>query len=121
MQDNYAIRDRLKSYDNAESMLSADFKPFEERQGKGEMNVRLLRPPEVGPEDEQLISLRGPHSPLEMTFTALCGSAHLKQVVTDGSSVNSVSLDQDPYNSSSQLLIAANVAIAQRSGNIMSR
>lgn len=75
----------------------------------------------MSPDSEQQASLRGPHSPLEMTFTSLCGSAHLKQVVTDGSSINSVALDQDPTSPSARLMVAANVAIAQRSGNILAR
>jgi hypothetical protein len=65
--------------------------------------------------------LRGPFSPLEMTFKALTASAHVKAVTVDGTSVNSVSLDQDPYSETARLLIAAGVGISQRSGNVIAR
>jgi len=67
------------------------------------------------------ITLRGPSSPIELMFSSLCRSAHLKQVNIDGTSVNCVALDQEPHSSTSRLIVAANVGIAHRSGNIMAR
>jgi len=56
-----------------------------------------------------------------MTFKALTASAHIKAVTVDGISVNSVSLDQDPFSQTARLLVAAGVGISQRSGNVIAR
>lgn len=82
----------------------------------------MIKPPaNVDAETLNHVTLRGPHNPLEMSFTSLCRSAHLKQVMTEGSSINSIVLDQNPNDPSSQLMISASVSIAARSGNIMAR
>lgn len=69
------------------------------------------------------IRLKGPSSPVEMEFMTLCGSTRLNDIRTDGQSVNSVVLDQDPWEqeSSYQLLVGASVAIGGRSGKILVR
>ena len=66
-------------------------------------------------------TLKGPFSPLEMSFRALSASAHTKAVTIEGCSVNSVALDQDPTSSTSRLLVAAAVGISQRSGSVIAR
>ncbi|ODN04338.1 putative ATP-dependent RNA helicase TDRD9 [Orchesella cincta] len=118
-KENNNIRERV--YADSKNELSTAFSALEVQQNKCVIPQRLMDPPIIEKEPEQLAVLRGPHNPLEMVFTSLCRSAHMKQVITDGSSTNSVVLDQDPTNPSSRLLIAANVAIAARSGNILAR
>lgn len=81
----------------------------------------IVDPPPFKKEPQNIAILRGPFSPLEMYFSSLCHSAHLKQVIIDGGSLNSVTLDQDPFKPASRMLVAANVAVAQRSGNILAR
>ncbi|XP_021956127.1 ATP-dependent RNA helicase TDRD9 [Folsomia candida] len=83
--------------------------------------TRYVFPPKLNAETGNEVSLRGPTSPLEMHFTSLCRSAHMKAVQVEGSSVNCVALDTDPFNPSSRVMIAASVGIAHRSGNILAR
>jgi hypothetical protein len=45
----------------------------------------------------------------------------MKPVQIERSSVNSVTLDQEPYSSTARLLVAGTVAVSQRSGNIVAR
>ena len=66
-------------------------------------------------------TLRGPFTPLEMEFSSLCRSAHMKPVQIERSSVNSVTLDQEPYSATARLLVAGTVAISDRTGAIMAR
>ncbi|CAL8099647.1 unnamed protein product [Orchesella dallaii] len=118
-RENHILREQVLADGRGEVLVA--LKSLEDDQNKCVIPERLMDPPQFDTEPEQLALLRGPHSPLEMVFSSLCRSAHLKQVITDGSSTNSVVLDQDPDNPSSRLLIAANVAIAARSGNILAR
>jgi len=96
-------------------------KAIDERQISSWEPERFVDPPRLNPETGCLVALRGPNSPLEMNFTSLCRSTHLKQVQIEGNSVNCVALDQEPFSACSRLLIASNVGIAHRSGNIMAR
>jgi len=81
---------------------------------------RFIDPP-MGDENCPTITLRGPHSPLELSFTALCRSSHLKQTIIEANSVNCVALDEEPYATTSRLLVSAGVGIAHRSGNLLAR
>jgi len=92
-------------------------------QDVGWLYVKSVDPPVVQPDEGHFTSLRGPLSPLEMTFSSQCRSAHMKQVIVEGNSVNCVALDPDPFTSNpcERLLVAAAVGIAHRSGNILAR
>jgi hypothetical protein len=83
--------------------------------------TRYNCPPRVSAESGTEVTLRGPSSPLEMQFTSLCRSAHMKMVQVEESSVNCVALDTDPFNPCSRVMIAATVGIGHRSGNILAR
>lgn len=81
-----------------------------------------MDPIEIPPEQvAEVINLRGPMSPLEMSFVALCSASHLKHVQADAPSINSVVLDQNPWDQTYRLMVAASVTIAHRSGNIVAR
>ena len=97
------------------------YQNWDEMQNKYTTPERLLALPNVKNEYIHQAILRGPHNPLEMSFTSLCRSAHLKQVMIEGSSINSVAFDHNHIKPSSNLMIAANVSVAARSGNIMAR
>jgi hypothetical protein len=83
--------------------------------------TRYISPPVLDPDTGSEVVLRGPSSPLEMNFTSVCASAHMKQVQVEGNSVNCVALDTEPFNPTSRVIIAANVGIAHKSGNILAR
>ena len=67
------------------------------------------------------MNLRGPNTPLELSFIALSRSLGCKQVMVDGASVNSVALDQDYLKPASRLLVAASVGISPRNDRAMAR
>lgn len=65
--------------------------------------------------------LKGPWSPLELDFQALCQSSNTKQVRVDNNSVNSVVLDTEPTAPISRLMVAAHVGIQDRTGSVVAR
>uniref|UniRef100_T1JGF2 Probable ATP-dependent RNA helicase spindle-E n=1 Tax=Strigamia maritima TaxID=126957 RepID=T1JGF2_STRMM len=55
------------------------------------------------------ITLKGPYSPLEVTFTSLQKCGAMKPVKIDMSSVNSVVLDAEPQDTCARMMVAATV------------
>jgi len=93
-----------------------------ETQVNGEWSPsRFMNPPIVNPETAIYMTLRGPNSPLEMSFNTLCRGANLKKAQVDGTSVNCVALDNEPFNSCARVMVAASVGVAYRTGNLVAR
>lgn len=64
------------------------------------------------------IEIRGPYSPLECSYSSLLNVGQSKKIKVERDSINYVSLDNDPTNDSSRLLIAHEVTLNQI-GNTM--
>lgn len=64
------------------------------------------------------IELRGPYSPLEITYYALTNVAVRKRVRVERDSINYVTLDDDPTNPTNRLLVAVDVSLNEL-GNTM--
>lgn len=96
-------------------------KAIDGRQAGNWEPTRYVNPPKITPDNGTDVTLRGPNSPLEMQFTSLCRSAHMKQVQVEGSSVNCVALDTEPFNPCSRVMVSASIGIAHKSGNLMAR
>lgn len=65
------------------------------------------------------VTLKGPWSPLEMSFQAMVKCSTTKEVRVEKSSVNSVLLDHEHTASNSRLLIGAHVSVNQSSACVI--
>lgn len=68
----------------------------------------------------EIRKLRGPFSPIEMSFTGVCNNS-CGLVSVDGSSVNCVALEQNPWNPVTRLLVAGSVSMGQKSQKLQAR
>ena len=64
------------------------------------------------------IEIRGPYSPLECNYSSLLNVGQSKKIKVERDSINYVTLDNDPTNDSSRLLIAHEITLNQI-GNTM--
>jgi len=114
-KDNNNARHRVKVMDCSDKEIQC----YDDKQiSREKPAVAVTTPARDGTLE---VTLRGPFSPLEMSFTSLCRSAHMKQVLIEGNSVNSVALDQEPMSGTSRLLVSAGVGISQKSGSVMAK
>ena len=58
-----------------------------------------------------LIELRGPYSPLEVNYFPMANIGHAKKTRVERNSINYVTLDDDPFNECSRLMIASEVTL----------
>jgi len=76
----------------------------------------------VPPKDGRIrVELKGPWSPLELSFQSLCHSSYCKEVSIDDCSVNSVALDHEPAAPISRFVVASSVSIQDKSGRVVAR
>jgi hypothetical protein len=114
LQANFGGRKPWKALQNYDE---AQMKGMAEEQSERELTVDThLEPSELAK-----VVLQGPVSPLEMIFNSVCRGAYLKQAKVEWSSVNSVALDQDPWNSSNRMLVAASVGVEHITGKLVAR
>ncbi|XP_015753856.1 PREDICTED: putative ATP-dependent RNA helicase TDRD9 [Acropora digitifera] len=75
--------------------------------------VRDMEALEVQDRDDvcTMVSLRGPESPIEMSFYSTTNIGRLRSVRIEQSSVNSVILNDQPQESHQRFLVAANIGI----------
>ena len=57
------------------------------------------------------IDIRGPHSPLEVSYFPMVNIGHTKKTRVERESINYVTLDDDPFNECSRLMIASEVTL----------
>jgi hypothetical protein len=123
LQANFGGRKPWKALQNDDE---AKIKGMQEEQSESELTVEThLEPSELAKphETETQVVLQGPVSPLEMIFNSVCRCAYSKQAKVEWNSVNSVSLDQDPWNSSNthRMIVAASVGVEHCTGKLVAR
>jgi hypothetical protein len=57
------------------------------------------------------IDLNGPYSPLEVNYFSIVNVGHCKRTRVERDSINYVTLDDDPYNECTRLMIAAEITL----------
>lgn len=57
------------------------------------------------------IELNGPYSPIEVNYFSIMNVGHSKRVRVERNSINYVTLDDDPYNECSRLMVAGEVTL----------
>jgi hypothetical protein len=67
------------------------------------------------------LELHGPYSPLESSFFSLINGGRTKRVAVERESVNFVTLDQDPLNQSTRLMVATTISLNQSGSSIVAR
>ena len=76
-------------------------------------------------EDESFFSgeieLRGPYSPLECHYYPLINAGHSRRVIVERESINYVTLDEDPLNEATRLMVASSVSINMSGTSICAR
>ena len=65
--------------------------------------------------------LRGPYSPLECNYFSLINAGHTKRVGLERESINYVTIDEDPLNNSTRLMVASAISLNQSGTNIIAR
>ena len=58
-----------------------------------------------------IIDLNGPYSPIEVNYFSIMNVGHSKRVRVERNSINYVTLDDDPYNECSRLMVAGEVTL----------
>lgn len=85
--------------------------------------VRDMEALEVQDRDDvcTMVSLRGPESPIEMSFYSTTNIGRLRSVRIEQSSVNSVILNDQPQESHQRFLVAANIGINSSGSTVVAR
>ncbi|CAL8138716.1 unnamed protein product [Orchesella dallaii] len=117
---NHGIREELFTQISTSELLE-HAKLFEIKQNKTFSPVSLIGSCAFEVDPDEFKEIKGPFSPLEIVFKPLCRSLLPKKVFPDRESVNSVTLDQNPDLPLSQVMVAANVSIGSRTGNVLAR
>lgn len=79
----------------------------------------------VNTEDKDMysgtIDLRGPYSPLEISYYSLVNSGSCRRVRVERDSLNYVTLDDDPTNDTNRMLVAADVSLNEEGSTMILR
>lgn len=111
-KERHAIRDKLQNYSEEDPqayMLDIN------GETDGQQDALEIKLPGYL-ELRNRVSLRGPHSPLEMQIFSVLKNGQGKKASIEGTSVNSVLLDTDPQDPHERLVVAAFVGL-QASGH----
>ena len=67
------------------------------------------------------VDMRGPYSPLEISYYSLINAGHSKRVTVERDSINYVTLDDDPLNESTRLMVASAISLNTSGTSIIAR
>lgn len=73
------------------------------------------------PFSKEKVKLKGPYTPIEVSFEGVTRQDSVLRVAIDSESVNSVCFDPDPENSNKRLLVASCVQLQPESGRLTAR